>query len=433
MSSPAPSFSLGSVVTGVSVAVAAACLYLYVKERSRAAQLASTQADERVEYERMVEFRKSERQGRVAAEKALRNIRHELQQCQARERAREQHVDASVDGSARDVASASPSSSSSSESDTAQAVRRDGNRKKRGGQSTAATTPSSSGSYMFEPIGILESVYKKRIGTPRQGLVVEAGRARVRVRCKQASQALEGLADFTHCWVLFVFHNNTNTHKTSYRAKVHPPRMNNAHEGQRTVGLFGTRTPHRPCPIGISVCRIESITGAVVNLSGIDLIDGTPILDLKPYVHGYDDLGEFDVIKHNASWLSHDFVHFDRVQWEPEAEAALNDAYQGAAARRTLAKSMYTDSTQARHFIDQVLATDIRPAHRLKETDVAFRVPLDAFIVEYSVATAESVVTVLSISIADGTTSSLGDDDDNDDASAATTTTTTTTVQEEDS
>jgi tRNA-Thr(GGU) m(6)t(6)A37 methyltransferase TsaA len=92
----------------------------------------------------------------------------------------------------------------------------------------------------------------------------------------QPEQALEGLAGFSHLWVIFEFHQN----KTSgYHAKVHPPRL-----GGKQMGVFATRSPHRPNNIGLSLVKIEKITKDEVWVSGIDLVDGTPVFDIKPYL-----------------------------------------------------------------------------------------------------------------------------------------------------
>jgi len=96
--------------------------------------------------------------------------------------------------------------------------------------------------------------------------------------------SLVGLDAFSHVWVIFNFHLNKNK---GIKAKVKPPRLN----GLKT-GVFSTRSPHRPNPIGLSLAKIESIKDDVINLSGIDIVDGTPILDIKPYIPSYDSISE---------------------------------------------------------------------------------------------------------------------------------------------
>lgn len=95
--------------------------------------------------------------------------------------------------------------------------------------------------------------------------------------------SLEGLEEYSHMWVLYHFHKNDATH---IRAKVAPPRLN----GLRT-GVFATRSPHRPSPIGLSLVKIEQVEDRTVYFSGVDMVDGTPVLDIKPYIPQYDSPG----------------------------------------------------------------------------------------------------------------------------------------------
>lgn len=82
------------------------------------------------------------------------------------------------------------------------------------------------------------------------------------------------------CRIVFYFHANQNTH---VKAKVAPPRLN----GVRT-GVFATRSPHRPTPIGLSLVKIDGVEDDCIFFSGVDMIDGTPVLDIKPYIPQYD-------------------------------------------------------------------------------------------------------------------------------------------------
>lgn len=91
--------------------------------------------------------------------------------------------------------------------------------------------------------------------------------------------SLVGLEEFSHLWIIYNFHKNTSHEKS----KVAPPRLN----GKR-IGVFSTRSPHRPCPIGLSIVEICKIDGACIHFYGTDMIDGTPVLDIKPYIPSYD-------------------------------------------------------------------------------------------------------------------------------------------------
>lgn len=135
----------------------------------------------------------------------------------------------------------------------------------------------SMGNFSFQPIGLIESCYKDKFGVPRQSGLVKTSTARLKLRADlQPEHALSGLADFSHVWLIWVFHQNK---VSRYHPKVHPPRL----QGEN-MGVFATRSPHRPNPIGLSLVRLEGIEEGTLLLSEIDLMDGTPILDIKPYL-----------------------------------------------------------------------------------------------------------------------------------------------------
>jgi len=136
---------------------------------------------------------------------------------------------------------------------------------------------------LFQAIGILESCFKEKFGTPRQPMLVPAATARLKIRKEFIpEQSLKGLSEFSHVWLLSYFHLSTNK---NFLSTVHPPRLLG-----KTVGVFASRSPHRPSPIGLSVAKLEKIEGDTLYLTGTDLVDGTPILDVKPYIPSYDAL-----------------------------------------------------------------------------------------------------------------------------------------------
>jgi tRNA-Thr(GGU) m(6)t(6)A37 methyltransferase TsaA len=129
----------------------------------------------------------------------------------------------------------------------------------------------------MKAIGTVKSCYPDKFGTPRQPGLVPQSKAFLELNPQwQPEQSLQGLEGYSHLWVIFEFHKNTHER---FHAKVHPPRL----KGE-SVGVFATRSPHRPNSIGLSLVKIESVEETGVWVSGIDLIDGTPILDLKPYL-----------------------------------------------------------------------------------------------------------------------------------------------------
>lgn len=147
--------------------------------------------------------------------------------------------------------------------------------------------------YPMAPIGIIQSCYSTRNGTPRQPLLVPLARACLIFDPSRVPPAsLEGLKEYSHCWIIYVFHLNTNLEnlwkqpsKSRFKAKVRVPRL----KGGR-MGVFATRSPHRPCPIGLTVAKVEAVQDNMVLLSGVDLVDGTPVLDIKPYLPYCDSI-----------------------------------------------------------------------------------------------------------------------------------------------
>jgi tRNA-Thr(GGU) m(6)t(6)A37 methyltransferase TsaA len=144
-------------------------------------------------------------------------------------------------------------------------------------------TSNPSASRALRVIGTLRSCFREKFGTPRQPYLAPAATATLRVSAEHTpAQSLAGLERFSHVWLVSYFHLNTNKR---FLPKVHPPRLKG-----RAVGLFASRSPHRPNPIGLSLARLVGVEGDTLHLSGIDLVDGTPILDVKPYIPESDSV-----------------------------------------------------------------------------------------------------------------------------------------------
>lgn len=136
--------------------------------------------------------------------------------------------------------------------------------------------------FSFKPIGIIESCFREKFGIPRQpGLATEARAELKMLPPFDQMEAFNGLADFSHVWIIFVFHAGM---RDAWKATVRPPRLG----GNRRAGVFSTRSGFRPNPIGMSAVRLEKIVREKKEtrlfLGGIDLLDGTPVLDIKPYL-----------------------------------------------------------------------------------------------------------------------------------------------------
>lgn len=133
------------------------------------------------------------------------------------------------------------------------------------------------------PIARVAGPLKAKFGTPRQSGLVPGVSARIVFEPEfRDANALRGLEGFSHLWLIWGFHLNR---KRDWSPTIRPPRLG----GNERVGVFASRSPYRPNPIGLSCVKLEGIEqtpedGAVLLVSGADLVDGTPIYDIKPYL-----------------------------------------------------------------------------------------------------------------------------------------------------
>ncbi len=136
--------------------------------------------------------------------------------------------------------------------------------------------------FRFQSIGIMESCFPENFGIPRQPGLVPESRGRICLFSPyDQADAIRGLEGFSHLWVVFVFHRlKGKTAKTTVR----PPRLG----GNTRLGVFASRATHRPNPIGLSLVKLEKIDISsgrnVLEVSGLDVLNGTPVLDIKPYL-----------------------------------------------------------------------------------------------------------------------------------------------------
>lgn len=158
--------------------------------------------------------------------------------------------------------------------------------------------------YVCPGVGVVRSPFGDRRGTPRQGTVAPDTEGILLFNTDIPNAALDALDGFSHVWVIFIFHENTNIRKhtkkttnqspkqqqqqqrySTFPAKVVPPRL-----GKR-VGVFSTRSPHRPNPIGLTVCRIKAVNvqQGYVWISGMDLVDGTPVCTCTWHIHTFSE------------------------------------------------------------------------------------------------------------------------------------------------
>jgi len=130
----------------------------------------------------------------------------------------------------------------------------------------------------YKPIGIFHTVYTPATGAPRQGILMPETKGTIEILPEYRS-ALNTLGLFEYIIVLYHF-----SEVKRWRPTVNPPASSHEHN----FGLFSTRSPKRPNPIGLSIVKLEKIENGILYISGVDAFDGTPVLDIKPYLPSVD-------------------------------------------------------------------------------------------------------------------------------------------------
>jgi len=145
---------------------------------------------------------------------------------------------------------------------------------------------------------------------PRQGIFSDAGGYIELVRGENYEQALKDLDGFEYIWVIFVFHHNT-----TWKPVTNPPYS----DGNGKKGVFATRSPYRPNPIGMSCVKLEKIIGNRIYIMDCDILNNTPILDIKPYISDYDSFPDA-----SRGWLDNVVKVNYKVQYSEEAWRKIN-------------------------------------------------------------------------------------------------------------
>nr|WP_086939049.1 tRNA (N6-threonylcarbamoyladenosine(37)-N6)-methyltransferase TrmO [Thaumasiovibrio occultus] len=195
--------------------------------------------------------------------------------------------------------------------------------------------------YQIEPIGIIHSPYREKFAVPRQPNLVPSATAELHLQgAANTLEAVRDIEQFSHLWLLFLFDQNL---EGGWRPTVRPPRLG----GNARVGVFASRATFRPNGIGMSAVTLKGVRKQgdqiILDLGGIDLVDGTPIIDIKPYIPYSDSIP--DAIGGFASE-------------EPDTLAVTLD----------LAQFPMLSSNQAQ-VIQEVLAQDPRPAYKKGKPD----------------------------------------------------------------
>ena len=217
-----------------------------------------------------------------------------------------------------------------------------------------------------EPIGVLRTPHVALAATPRQPAVTGARGVIELFPGRGFEDALVDLGSFSHLWTLFWFDR-----ADSWRPKVQPPR------DSYKRGVFATRAPHRPNPIGLSALALERIEGLCVHVRGVDALDGTPVLDLKPYVPYTDAIPDA-----THGWLA-----------ASDPRPAWRVAF-GALAERQLAWLDREHGIDLRTPLVRALALGPQPHayRRIRETGDGFRIAVKDWRATFAVSGREIVV-----------------------------------------
>ncbi|QIC66837.1 tRNA (N6-threonylcarbamoyladenosine(37)-N6)-methyltransferase TrmO [Acinetobacter schindleri] len=196
-------------------------------------------------------------------------------------------------------------------------------------------------------IGIMKSPYKEKFGIPRQPNLVEVEAYIEMQGLYNDLLAFEGIEEFSHLWLLWQFHDNKNQENSKFRPQVRPPRLG----GNQKIGVFATRSMYRPSPIGLSVVKLKEVkkVGKTVRVyvTGSDLLEGTPIVDIKPYIH-YSDA----VMEAQSGYAQEEPVR-KYVVWSEQAELEREQLVQTKGL-----------SEQVIRELEEVLSLDPRPAYQ---------------------------------------------------------------------
>ena len=203
-------------------------------------------------------------------------------------------------------------------------------------------------------IGYMHSPYHEKFGIPRQPNLVQVESYIEMLEPYNDILAFDGIESFSHLWLIWQFHDNKNQQNADkFRPQVRPPRLG----GNQKIGVFATRSMYRPAPIGLSVVQFKAVKkvgkSVRVYVTGSDLLNGTPIVDIKPYIQ-YSDA----VVDAQSAYAQDEPIR-KNVIWSVNAEQQKH-AY--------LQKS--TLSPQTIDELEQVLSLDPRPAYQNDETRI---------------------------------------------------------------
>jgi len=227
----------------------------------------------------------------------------------------------------------------------------------------------------LKPIGFIRSPFKEKFGIPRQsGLAPSARGVLELIHPFNREESVRGLDEFSHLWISFIFHG---VKEEEFRPMVRPPRLG----GNQRVGVFATRSTHRPNRMGLSVVKLERIDttdGVKLHLSGIDLLHETPVIDIKPYLPWSDSLPDA------------------QAGFAQAAPTQCLEVLFSQAAQKVLTQLGEHEGKELKSLIREVVSLDPRPAYiQNQETDRSFGCNLKAYNIMWTVTDQEATITTI--------------------------------------
>jgi len=210
----------------------------------------------------------------------------------------------------------------------------------------------------LEIIGTMRTCFPEKFGIPRQPGLAPLARGILRFSEIQPAavwrDAMRGLEGFSHLWVTFLFHQAV---ADGWKGLVRPPRLG----GKEKMGVWATRSPHRPNFLGLSLLEVDSVDfdEPSIRFRGVDLLDGTPVVDLRPYHPGHD----LPKSPTRDGWISDAPEPAAAVDWRETARRRIPEL----AARTPAGMPAYT-AEELHTLIESLVALDPRPAHQRGES-----------------------------------------------------------------
>jgi tRNA (adenine37-N6)-methyltransferase len=223
--------------------------------------------------------------------------------------------------------------------------------------------------WTFQSIARVHSPLTEKFGLPRQPGLVKSLQCQIEILPPyDRDEAFRELSGYSHIWLLSVFHMHLRDH---WQATVRPPRLG----GNDRVGVFASRAPYRPNPIGLSLCALQGITREqgrlILSVNGCDLVDGTPVIDIKPYLPYTDSVADA-----RAGFAPDEPARQLSVSWSPGAQQQL--------------AQVCTEYPDLQVLVEELLAQDPRPAYQRERAEYGMRVY--AFNIRFSVNASQAII-----------------------------------------